>query len=228
MRDLVIGRGEVGTALSEVLGCTAWDITDGAPLPTECDNLHISFPYSGRFITDVAGYTTRLNPAVVIIHSTVPVGTSRKCYAAHSPIHGKHPNLVEGIRTFVKYVGAHNDVLRDLACKSLLRHGITVQCVSSPEASELSKLLCTAQYGHNIIVAKEIRKACERYNVPFDEVYGWNQHYNAGYTKLGMPHVCRSVLKPVDGPIGGHCVTNNAKLLDSWLTETLLERNATY
>jgi UDP-N-acetyl-D-mannosaminuronate dehydrogenase len=227
MKDLVIGRGEVGTALAEVLKCEAWDITDSTPLGT-CDTLHIAFPYSKLFVADVGQYVKYAKPAVTIIHSTVPVGTSRKCGAVHSPIHGKHPNLAEGIRTFTKYVGAVDDLSYGLACKALMRHGITVQCVSSPEASELSKLLCTTQYGLNIIVAKEVRRLCEQYKVPFEEVYGWNRHYNAGYMALGMPQVCRPVLKATDGPIGGHCVVNNAKLLDSWLTETLLERNATY
>jgi hypothetical protein len=228
LKELVIGRGEVGTALSEVLNCESWDIRDNTSLPS-CDILHICFPYSATFVEDVKRYGDKLEPAATIIHSTVPVGTTRQCADVHSPIHGKHPNLQEGIRTFVKYVGAVDEVSQGLACKSLLRAGITVELADSPEETELSKILCTTQFGLHVVIAKEVQRECEKYGVSFEKVYErWNAHYNAGYERLGMSHVRRSVLKPMDGKLGGHCVIPNAKLLDSWLTNTLLERNETY
>lgn len=232
MKTLIIGAGEVGKSLYEVLK----EVHETFLRDKETDEfvgggldvLNICFPYFNGFEAAVRGYQKQYNPRITIVHSTVPVGTCRTVDAIHSPIHGKHPYLASGIRTFVKYVGSSYDDEAVFAAQFLEQAGIKVKIVSSPEASEASKLWCTTQYGWNIVLAKEVKNWCEENQLPFDEVYGWNNNYNEGYAELGMPQFHRPVLDPVPGKIGGHCVINNAKLLDSWVARTLREKDNEY
>ena len=60
-----------------------------------------------------------------------------------------------------------------------------------------------------------MKKLCDQIGADFDEaVTDFNETYNSGYDQLGKKNVIRPVLFPPDGPIGGHCVIPNAKLLE--------------
>jgi hypothetical protein len=263
MNSVIIGMGEVGQALRRVLverkaeDVFSYDPKDGdtpgrlALIATKgVDVAHVCYPFNPdrdapNFAASVRVYARELKVSLVIVHSTVPVGTTRAIgpIAVHSPIHGQHQHLSRGIRTFLKYVGGADEGTVTMALGYLLRHGIRAYPVSSPEASELSKLLCTAQYGWQIILCKEVAAIAARYGVPFAEVYtDWNREYNRSYAELhpvapgGQPKnygnldvdVHRPTLHPTPGPIGGHCVIPNAKLVQSWLTDLIVERNKHY
>src|SRR4051812_21023221 len=106
MRHLVCGCGEVGAALRSILECDGEDLAlKITPRSVRYDVLHICIPYSDHFEAIVRGKQHLFSPAFTVIHSTVPIGTSEKLDALHSPVRGKHPQLEESIRTFVKYVG---------------------------------------------------------------------------------------------------------------------------
>ena len=239
-KSIIIGAGEVGKSLYEVLE-TAYgkdlllkdkEAYFEADFVSSVSFVNICYPYSDSFIEDAKNYIAQYKPSVAtIIHSTIPVGTTRKCGKAcvHSPIHGKHPNLANGIRTFVKYVGGENSAIVYSARHYLEKAGIATKMVSSPEVSELSKILCTTYYGWNIIFAKEVAKICKEMDLPFKEVYtDWNKEYNKGYTALGMGQFARPVLEAVEGNIKGHCVVQNCDLLDSFVTNLIKERDKTY
>ena len=234
MKSLVIGGGEVGKSLYEVLSkrheCYIRDLDD-----FQMDGIEVlNICYPGRlenFIEITKKYIKQYKPKLTIIHSTVKPGTTRQCgeWVVHSPIHGKHPNLTQGIMTFVKYVGSHNIYASYMAFKYLMDAGIRAEVVSSPEASEISKILCTSYYGWNILFMKEVERICRQHNVPFTEIYArWNSYYNDGYDKLGMRQFQRPNLEPLPGRIGGHCVVENCDLLDSFITNTIKSRNKIY
>lgn len=233
MRTLIIGAGEVGQSLKKVLE-TAHEtyIRDKTHIDVkDVEVLNICYPYFPEFIVQTLEYIKLYNPKFTIIHSTVPVGTTRALgnTVVHSPIHGKHPDLSQSIRTFVKYVGGAKPSIICQASTFLNRAGISTQIVSSPEASELSKIMCTSYYGWNIVFVKEIEKICEENNINFFDVYSqWNTEYNNGYVELGMPQFQRPVLTPMIGGIGGHCVVNNAKLIKSFITDTIVAKNIEY
>lgn len=239
MKTFIAGAGEVGKSLAAVLNnwydVVLYDIKDDAPFPVdvlrETDFLNICFPYDSRFLDYCFSYRSHLpSSSIIIVHSSVPVGVTRRLglRAVHSPVHGVHPNLTQGLLTFLKYVGANEKTVETRVSQYLALAGIRTKIVASSEASELSKLCCTLQYGMNIAICKEIEALCQEHGVPFDEVYGWNSHYNAGYTLLGKREVARPVLKPMPGPIGGHCVIPNAELLPGPLSDFLIERNEAY
>ena len=186
--------------------------------------MHICIPYSENFIKQVKEYKETYKPSVTVIHSTVPVGTSDKLGACHSPVRGIHPNLEEGVRTFVKYFGGKGSVD---AAKEFFSRGVA--CMPNLKAidTELLKLWDTTIYGLNIMIEKEVFEHCKKLGANFDVIYGHaNQSYNEGYRELGHPEYQKYVLKHVDGPIGGHCVIPNLPLLDHPLGNILATFNA--
>jgi len=152
MAHLVIGsEGPVGSALVEVLSDKyAVDGIDylSDRLPGKYDVIHICFPYNQKFEEAVEVYLDLyLAPGgLVIIHSTVPVGTSAKFNAVHSPIRGVHPHLAEGIRTFTKFFGG----LRAVEAAWIFAQ-LGIETVTSPQAedTEAMKLWDTTYYGWN-------------------------------------------------------------------------------
>ena len=234
-KTLIIGNGEVGKSLAQVLApyheVHIRDKNDEELGLEGIEVLNICYPPSPEFVEQTKKYIKKYKPKLTIIHSTVPIGTTRSLgkWVVHSPIHGKHPDLSAGIKTFVKYVGGAHPSAVYMATQFLGKAGINAKVVSSPEASELSKIMCTSYYGWNILFMKEVEKLCEKLNIDFSDVYTrWNWEYNYGYQKLNMSWFTRPVLDPMPGGIGGHCVVNNAKLLDSFITNTIVEKNNQY
>jgi len=78
MMDLILGYGEVGKALGEILGerreVRAHDPHLGFKVEdVDVDWLHVTFPYSDSFKDDVCSYWQNFRPKHIVIHSTVPV-----------------------------------------------------------------------------------------------------------------------------------------------------------
>lgn len=216
MKALIIGMGEVGTALAEVLmdkDMEVYDLNSGTEpdLGSQFDILHICFPYSEKFIDYVQAYQEKYGPKYTVIHSTVPVGTSRQCGAIHSPIRGLHPDLAPGIRTFIKFIGgAGASAVADYFRKA----GLRVVLVDDQETTEAGKLFDTEYYRACIEFAHRVKNFCKENTLNFHEVYTlFNQTYNEGYSLLGHPEFIRPVLQPIMKPIGGHCVMQNKELI---------------
>lgn len=215
MDNLVIGCGEIGTAISKILDCEGIDINQTPDFKTyKC--LHICFPYSEKFIEYVENYRERFSPDYIIVHSTVPVGTCKKMNVVHSPVRGVHPELEEGIRTFVKYFGGDEAY----SCSRIFAdRGLTVHITSNSDDTEAMKIWDTTVYGVNILLEKEIHKFCQKNGLDFDLIYTEaNKTYNEGYEKLGHPEFKKYNLKHMPGEIGGHCILPNIKLLESKVT----------
>jgi hypothetical protein len=233
MTQLVIGsKGQVGSALIEVLS-EKYEV-DGIDylsdrLPGKYDVIHICIPYSEKFDEAVEVYSDLyLNSGgLIIIHSTVPLGTSAKFNAVHSPIRGVHPNLAGGIRTFTKFFGGPR-----AAEAAWIFAQLGIEAVTSPRAedTEAMKLWDTTYYGWNIVFEKAVKAYCDKHGLDFKVVYTWaNEGYNEGYAKLGMSNVQRPVLKDYPGKIGGHCVIPNCKLLNgNDIADFILKKNEEY
>lgn len=226
-KTLIIGFGEIGQSLFNVLSkkyeVYAKDIED-----LELDGvkvMHIAIPYSEKFIHIVKEYQKQYNPTFTIIHSTVPMGVTRELNAYNSPVRGIHPHLEKSLKTFVKYLSPHNELL----VKYFKDAGIKIKTVDKPETTEAMKLWCTTQYGINVIIEKEIKKYCEENNLDFDIVYkDCNKTYNDGYKKLGFPKFSKYTLDHMDGEIGGHCIIPNCEILQTPSAKFILEENKKY
>jgi UDP-N-acetyl-D-mannosaminuronate dehydrogenase len=233
-KTLTIGLGEIGSSInqiefgvrgpSNVYGLDAKD-SNFEKMKELClsDSFkvcHICLPMMEDFVEVCEEYIRKVDSKLFIIHSTVAVGTTRELEIrtgkdiVHSFCRGVHPNLVKGIKTFEKPIGSSSPS----AIKKCINHykelKIPYEILSSPEASELAKLLDTTYYGYNIIFAKLAKEMCDKVGVGYDEVYTWaNETYNSGYTKLEKKNVIRPILYPPEGKIGGHCVVPNFNLL---------------
>lgn len=238
--SLIVGAGEVGKGLFEVLHeaypgkVFIRDIDEPEGLPP-IQYLHLCFPFTTRaqFRKQAKKYMRQYKPEIVIIHSTVAVGTTRSLglSAVHSPIRGKHPNLAEGIRTFVKFIGSvgTDKEMANRVAQYFINADIATQVFDKSETTELGKLLETTQYGWFIVLMKEIKRVCREKDLNFTEVYAvHNQTYNQGYAKLGEEKYMRPILVPMPGPIGGHCVVPNVRILRDPITKIIRQYERKY
>lgn len=210
MVHLILGYGEVGMALHKIFPQAMWMDRKGGNWNQErVQVLHVSIPYSEEFKEIIEGWKDKVD--MIIVHSTVPVGTCDELGVVHSPIRGVHPELESGIRTFVKYFGGEG---AEKAAELFRKVGIRTRSYPEAKITEALKLWDTTQYGMLILLQKTIYKWCKKRGLPFDIVYQQaNIDYNEGYLKLGRPDVVRPFLKHMEGPIGGHCIIPNSKLL---------------
>ena len=224
-KHLVIGMGEIGSAIQSILNCDHYDLNKDS---NSCNQesyevIHICYPYSENFVKSTISYQSQFSPKLTIIHSTVPVGTSQKLSAVHSPCRGIHPHLKEGILTFVKYFGGKE---AGTAARFFSEYGIKTETTESSANTEAMKLWDTTIYGWNILLEKIIHDYCQKHDLDFEFVYSQaNKSYNEGYEALGYPQYKKYILRHMDGKIGGHCVMGNLDLLESEISDFIKDFN---
>jgi hypothetical protein len=188
------------------------------------DYLHVCIPYDGTFIYEVESWRLRLEPNVMIIHSTVPVGTSARLRAVHSPVVGLHPMLERSLYTFVKWFGGYQ-FGASKAADRFRRAGLRVYTTERAETTEFLKLMDTLFYGVCLEFTREVEQRCLAEDLPFEAWSLYTSMYNEGYLRLGRAEFVRPNLAPPEGKLGGHCVLRNAHLLHNDFTELVLRRN---
>ena len=230
-RHLIIGNGEIGKSLQAVLEADyAVDVRDRMfpDMKRKYHILHICYPFSDEFIRVTKAYQRIYDPELIIIHSTVRPGTTRKLGRkyVYSPVRGTHPNLALSIRTFVKYFGAEDPKKGKQAIDIFRKLGVNCFVSNNPTEIEVLKILSTTAFGWNILFNQEAKKICDKYRVNFDIAYTHESHtYNAGYDELDMGQFHKQVLKYMPGKIGGHCVLPNCQLIDSDITKYIIKKN---
>ena len=227
MKQLVIGRGEVGLSLSKVLGgVDVRDVDEQDWMLPQYDVLHIAYPWQiPDFVGTTKAYQEKYRPQHVIVHSTVPVGTCDKNGWTHSPVRGKHPNLEEGLRHFTKHFGGELARLVAHEMEPWFPNWIAHDEAAITEAGKLWELTA---YGMEIVLNKYIHEYCRRMNLPFNEVYNdFADSYNAGWEATDNYQYIKPVLEFSDGPIGGHCVVPGAEILNkgyrNLISEVIIE-----
>lgn len=227
MKSIVIGLGETGQPLYEVLKeaypeTVGYDSKMGEyPDLDDIEIINICIPYSDKFISEVKGLQMWLCPSLTIIHSTVPIGTTAQIpNAVHSPILGKHNNMKQSIKSFVKWVGGE---MADEAGEYLRGAGLKCRIVPTSQETEMLKLLCLAKYGKDIAFAEYADDLCREYGVSYDHVIEWDINYNSHVGDYRRP-----IILPPKGKIGGHCVVQNTKILNEQHPNTMLDEILKY
>ena len=152
MRHLLLGYGEVGRAIGKIIGKHQYITRKKSTWDGKGVNvLHVCIPYSNAFIKTVK--SVRKYADLVIVHSSVPVGTCDRLGIVHSPVRGVHPNLTRGIMTFVKYFGGRRAKEASLIFR---KKGIWTRVCKNARITEALKLWDTSQYGRLIMLEKEI------------------------------------------------------------------------
>jgi hypothetical protein len=214
MRHLIIGYGQVGQAIRQNLNgeVETLDLSESMNPGREFDIIHICFPWSADFVSDVNSYLKQYSCKAMIVHSTVKFGTTEKIdfeNKAYSPVRGRHLNgFVSDMRKYVKYIWCANDEVADI-----IRYAFVVnyELVTDLRSLECAKLMSTTYMTVCVLFEKWLYKFCEKNDLDYDFMYReWNTSYNAGIKENWK----RPVYTHQDGAIGGHCLLPNLDLID--------------
>lgn len=218
--------GEVGNGVFNVLrtrvSAYARD-KEAVPILQKIDYLHIAIPYTKDFKDQVKGYMELYNPKVTIVYSTVPIGTCEELKVVHSPVEGKHPVIGLSIQNSARWIGSSDKKLLKEA-KKLWEKIVPIRELPSANFTEWLKLRSTSKYGVSIIWAAYEADVSKQLGMDYAAVQQFDLDYNQLYKRLGMENFQRYILDPPEGPLGGHCVAPNSKILNEqypnkWLEE---------
>ena len=242
----ILGKGEIGSAIARLCKEAGFRVLvrelDYDQLADECvDYLHVNIPEkNNKKLVDIVVKTIReTEPGLTVINSSVTPGTTRKIYEktkrpiVHSPVIGVHPYLFGSIKKhFKKIIGPVNKQSLKLAKSHFRKLGLKIEVYDKAEDSEAAKLLDLVYYAWNIVFCKWVNEVSQDLKLNFDQVYPrHNENYNLGYRKL-RPNVQRPILRPITGPIGGHCTVEDTLLFDKFyknrFTKFILKENERY
>ena len=225
MKQIVIGLGKVGKPLQEILGADGVDIhPDTFHTPGKYDVVHICFSYNHKFFSNsVSVYQSLFCPDLTIIHSTVPIGTTRQIpNAVHSPVVTRGAvwgsDIKDDLLTFKKWIGG----TRASEASDILSK-VGMQCIElpEPEHTEALKLLCLAKYGAYIATSFYVKEVCEKVGLGHSMVKEWDFYYNNGMDCSSK--VTRPAIYPIDDKIGGSCVISVVEMLNQQFPHEILD-----
>lgn len=232
----------------EQLKIYAQDINDKFE-DTDFNFILVCIPYSDKFVQillEEQKYCKKM-----IVFSTVPIGTLVNVpNCCHIPIEGRHPNLKESLKAWKFYVGLNEakylNSYRMFLELYMNKKGNNVVIVDGTRITEALKLLSTLNYGVNIEFARYVNDilTMRNYGLWSDYTNSYNELYKylyGGYLvektkgskefedmrKAGfetLNNIKRYNLMPPIGDIGGHCVRENAKMLDSIFSDIVKYR----
>ncbi len=225
MKTLIIGSGQVGTALKEnIAPYHETFIRDLEDIQIDgVDVLHICYPDHEGFDITTKAYIAQYKPKLTIINSSVRVGTTRSCGedVVYSPTRGRHPKLAEEMRVFVRFVASHNSRTMYMANEYFKKCGFTVFPAEKPEALELLKVLSNIHMGLEIVWRQEVERILNAFEISPKDYDEWEHTYREGYIQLKDWNLMRSLMRP--DPIGGHCILPCTELLNSQYKSPLLD-----
>ena len=226
MTDIILGMGEVGETLFDLLvdrkfDCIGIDLDD-----SKCKNyteneiienpqyLHVCLPGELEKFTDIViEWINKIkNIQVVVIHSTVKPGTTKTIQERlsipilFSPVRGVHRRFLDDIKKYTKFISFDGTEINSKIKKDLENRFEKVDWMSTTKTAELAKILVdTTYYGWLINYAQITKMICEKENVDFDEMWKFADeiHENLGNRPKMFP-----------GIIGGHCVIPNLNLVE--------------
>ncbi|MHA1978386.1 MAG: hypothetical protein ACW98F_13385 [Candidatus Hodarchaeales archaeon] len=225
---LIIGLGEVGTAIKEIIEDSEnkFDVLDLDLSPqeeTSFDFLHLCYPDSKNFVDITQEYIKKYTSpkSIIIIHSTINPGTTQKVAeffprVAYSPIRGTHPNLKPYILHFQKFVST-TDLLVGKEVEELynfLKIPIALT-IEDPRSLEFAKNLNTTFYMHLIVFTQAVAKLAKENDLNLSTITDF------------IDSTDDRCLLPYAQAIGGHCLIPNAKTLARYLplAKYLIEHN---
>jgi len=233
---LVVGLGEIGTALAELLEdhpkylLQARDITD-KKIFLPINIMHVCYPWSKTFIETTVEYMCQYKPKLTIIESTILPQTTRMIWdltdqmpLVHSPVRGRHNEGIKtGLLKYTKFIGGILDEYAKQAECYYQSLGLKTYICKDSLTTEFIKILSTTYYGLLIAWWQEIRRITNKFILPENEIRQW---FLTSTLESNFQHM-RPVFYP--GKIGGHCVLRNLALLNevfpTKFVDVILESN---
>ena len=218
---LVLGVGEVGGPVAEILG-RRWNVAeldiDKEPDIDTTRFAHVCYPFQiDDFIKTTRRYAEQYEPEIVVVHSTVVPGTTDTLQAElgdipvyYSPVRGKHRKMVEDMGRYKKFVAGPDSAFEEVK-NHLEDAGYPVDRMDPPKALELAKLLETSYFGVLIAWAQEVDRLANEVGSDHETVSRFTEEIDflpSGY---------------FPGFIGGHCVMPNIELIKQVGKSVLLD-----
>lgn len=225
MKDVVLGRGEIGYPIMEWLHShnVYTESIDVDKKKTtyetgEVDCLHICIPFNKGFKKEVAAYLMVLDPRFVIIHSTVEPGTTEEIQKGnpepivYSPVRGVHGRMLHDLQTYSKWYACEKE-FEDTEFRIRFPKN---KRVDSTKVLERTKILCDTTYlGWLIAYRKMVDKT--------DRVY-WDYAQEIDDIAGNRP-----VMYNDEKGIAGHCIIQNLDLIDEqYLRNVMKQAIGTY
>lgn len=231
MKTILVGYGEVGSGVYEVLS-KVHDVAIEDPFKSHnviadagCDFLLIAIPYYEKFIDIVKRYQERFLPEkATIIFSTVPIGTSRKLGAVHSPIEGRHDNMAESFRRFPRWIGGVPEDMEEDILRFFEVAGLRVWVTRMSETTEFMKLQSLAHYGIEVQWERDCKEMADQIGFDYNILKIYNQDYNNLVEANGQSKYRRPIMNHTEGEIGGHCVLPGMQLLQASMDNPFVDR----
>jgi len=222
-KTLIVGLGEVGGALAEVLEKTGPVLKHDLE-PREFDDpiavMHLCIPFTraDQFEEIAVSYIERFKPALTIINSTVIPGTTRSiaqrsgCDVAYSPVRGKHVRMAKDLLRYKKFVAALDSATAERVEAHFAAAGIRTERLDQPETLELAKLAETTYFGVLIAFAQDLNRYAAHVGADYAEAVTFFDEVDF------LPRT-----RYFPGFIGGHCVIPNINLLQRVARSPLLQ-----
>ncbi len=240
MTDIILGVGEVGETLFDLLNERGFDCIGIDADNSKCRNysenstiknpeyLHVCLPGElTNFVDIISNWISKLEGVkVMIIHSTVRPGTTKKIQekskipVLFSPIRGIHSRFLEDVKKYTKFIASDDKQLVPEIKSDLEKRFQKVEWMSTTKTAELAKLLVdTTYYGWLINYAQITKMICEKEGVDFDEIWKFADeiHENLGNRPKMYPDI-----------IGGHCVIPNLSLIENENLDMIKKINELY
>lgn len=221
MTDIILGMGEVGETLFNLLVERGFDCVGIDLDNSKCKNfskvsaisnpeyLHVCLPGELlQFEKITLDWINKIEGLkVVLIHSTVKPGTTKKIQdeseipILYSPVRGVHRRFLEDIKKYTKIISSDEKDIESKIKSDLEKRFKKIDWMSTTKTAELAKILVdTTYYGWLINYAQITKMICEKEGVDFDEMWKFADEI---HEYLGN----RPKMYP--GIIGGHCLDAN-------------------
>lgn len=240
MTDIILGMGEVGETLFDLLvergmDCVGIDL-DSSKCKNYSENtvienpeyLHVCLPGElSQFVDITVNWINKIKGMkVVVVHSTVKPGTTKSIQEKlnipilFSPVRGVHKRFLEDIKKYTKFISSDDKQVDSKIKIDLEKRFKKVDWMSTTKTAELAKILVdTTYYGWLINYAQITKMICEKEGVNFDEMWKFADeiHENLGNRPKMYP-----------GIIGGHCVIPNLNFLEDENLDVIKKINELY
>ena len=242
-KDIVAGLGEIGLPILKILSkkekIVGYDIDkklmnekkflQSNELPTSL--LHIAIPVTSKFDSNVIQLYKKFKPDCIVIHSTIPPGTTERLQKKlsspiiYSATRGVHKRMLKDLKRYTKFFSISKNAPRKTWAVSNFRSkfqkiGIKTKKMSKPETLELAKIVCDTSYlGWLVNYAQISNVIAKEHDVNYDEMWEFSDEI---HKILGN----RPKLYP--GFIGGHCVIPNLELIHNQTLDLISKMNNTY
>jgi len=240
MTDIILGMGEVGETLFDLLVKRNFDCIGIDSIASKSKNysenknienpeyLHVCLPGElTEFTNIVSDWINKIRDLkAVVIHSTVKPGTTKKIQekstipVLFSPVRGVHRRFLDDIKKYTKFISTDDEQIDTKIKIDLEKRFEKIDWMSTTKTAELAKILVdTTYYGWLINYAQITKMICEKEGVDFDEMWKFADeiHENLGNRPKMYP-----------GIIGGHCVLPNLNLIEYENLDIIKKINESY